>query len=232
MDKLGFIILRHVNSELTNKYWINSYWCIRKFYPTNKIIILDDNSNYDFITNIGVSNCVVIQNEFPQRGELMPYIYYLKNKLFETAVIIHDSVFINQYFDFEVKDYKFLWEIGHTYDDTEDELRLIKVFDNPNLIAFYNNKKKWKGCFGAMTIIKYKFLSEVNKKYNFEKLLNYVLTRKNRSSFERVLACLLQIESPKETLLGNIKSYVKWGVKYHEKDNFHKLPIIKVWTGR
>ena len=42
----------------------------------------------------------IIQNDFPKRGELMPYYYYLHNKLFDTAVIIHDSVFINKYIDF------------------------------------------------------------------------------------------------------------------------------------
>ena len=43
IDTLGFIILRNVNSELTNKYWIHCYNCIRKYYPENKIIIIDDN---------------------------------------------------------------------------------------------------------------------------------------------------------------------------------------------
>ena len=45
MSSLGFIILRHVNSELTNKYWVNCYNCIRRHYPENKILIIDDNSN-------------------------------------------------------------------------------------------------------------------------------------------------------------------------------------------
>jgi hypothetical protein len=48
--KIGFIILRHVNNELTNNYWIHSYDCIRKFYPENFIIIIDDNSKYEYIT--------------------------------------------------------------------------------------------------------------------------------------------------------------------------------------
>lgn len=39
MTELGFIILRHVNNERTNKYWIHS---MQNFYPENKILIIDD----------------------------------------------------------------------------------------------------------------------------------------------------------------------------------------------
>ena len=46
----GFIILRHVNSEDTNKYWITCYDKIREFYPENKIMLIDDNSNYTYIS--------------------------------------------------------------------------------------------------------------------------------------------------------------------------------------
>ena len=52
----GFIMLRHVNSEETNKYWIESYSCIRSLYPDNMIIIIDDSSNYVFITEIPLIN--------------------------------------------------------------------------------------------------------------------------------------------------------------------------------
>ena len=100
MSEVGFIILRHVRDELTNKYWIKCIECIRKYYPYHKILIIDDNSNYDFISKIEYANTFVIRGEYPGRGELLPYYYYLTNKLFDTAVIIHDSVFINNYIDF------------------------------------------------------------------------------------------------------------------------------------
>ena len=37
MNDYGFIIIRHINSSLTNEYWKECYTCIRKFYPNNKI---------------------------------------------------------------------------------------------------------------------------------------------------------------------------------------------------
>ena len=49
MSNYGFIITRHVNSETTNKYWNQSVKLIRSFYPLRKIVIIDDNSDQNFI---------------------------------------------------------------------------------------------------------------------------------------------------------------------------------------
>lgn len=46
-----FIMSRYVNSEITNNYWIESCRSIRQFYPDIKIIIIDDNSNYNFVSS-------------------------------------------------------------------------------------------------------------------------------------------------------------------------------------
>lgn len=42
---LGFIITRHIVSELTNQYWNESYSTLRKFYPNEIIMFIDNNSN-------------------------------------------------------------------------------------------------------------------------------------------------------------------------------------------
>lgn len=230
---IGFIMLRHVNSELTNQYWIHSYECIRKYYPENHIIIIDDNSDYKYITNVTLYKTSIINSEYPKRGELLPYYYYyLQTKLFDIAVIIHDSVFINKYIDFHVDTYRLLWEFEHDWDQIEDETRMVHLFHNKELLDFYENKKGWKGCFGSMTIISHDFLQKIYKKYDLTLLLNCITTRYNRCSFERVIACILQKEESQQTLLGDIHSYGKHGIRFHEKNINHHLPIIKVWTGR
>ena len=232
METFGFIMLRHVNNELTNSYWINCYNCIRTHYPENSIIIIDDNSNYNFITNKELYKTTIINSEYPKRGELLPYYYYLHNKLFDVAVIIHDSVFINEYIDMSVDKYKILWEFEHDWDQKNDELRMINVFNDLELTYFYKNKHLWKGCFGAMSIIKHDYLCYINNKYDISKLLNCILNRYNRCSFERVFACLLQINGKKETLLGNIHKYCPWGISFADKDKYNHLPLLKCWTGR
>ena len=108
----GFIILRHVDSELTNKYWITCYDKIREFYPENKIILVDDNSDYNYISKdkeATLTNTTIIKSEYKGRGELLPYYYYHKNKLFDIAVVIHDSFFIQKQIDFGTEN-QFIWE--------------------------------------------------------------------------------------------------------------------------
>ena len=232
MNEIGFIILRHVNKKLTNNYWTLCYDSIRKYYPENFILIIDDNSNYNFITDKKLYKTEIINSQYKGRGELLPYYYYLHNKLFDIAVIIHDSVFINKYIDFNVNKYKLLWEFEHKWDQKNDEIKMINLFNDKELLNFYENKNLWKGCFGGMSIIRHDYLIDINNKYVLSKLLNCVLNRFNRCSFERVIACLLQKNEKKETLLGNIHDYCKWKITFKEKDNYTHLPLIKVWSGR
>jgi len=232
MGEIGFIILRHVNSQLTNIYWVHCYDSIRKYYPENKILIIDDNSNYQFITNKNLYKTTIIQSEFPKRGELLPYYYYIHNKLFDIAVILHDSVFINKYIDFTVDTYKILWNFEHDWDNIEEETKLINAFNNAELRTFYENKKLWKGCFGGMCAITHDYLTYIHKKYDLSKLIMRIFNRSNRCNFERVIACLLQKDGVNKTLFGDINKYCPWGVTFSERGRYKHLPLIKVWSGR
>lgn len=230
---LGFIILRHVNNPKTNEYWVLCYNCIRKYYPENHILIIDDDSNKEYLENKDLYKTTIINTEYPKRGELLPYYYYLRNRLFDVAVIIHDSVFINKYIDFSIDKYKFIWTFHHNWDQIEDETNMINVFNDKDLLDFYHNKKLWEGCFGAMTVISYEYLEIVHKKYNLDLLLDKVVTRYNRCSFERVIGVLLQFGLKQQPLLGNIHEYCIWkSIRFNNKDKYNHLPIIKVWTGR
>jgi hypothetical protein len=232
-QNIGFIMLRHVRDETTNKYWNHSYDCIRKYYPEYPIMIIDDNSNYEFINERNLYKTTIIKSEYPGRGELLPYYYYLQHKLFDTAIIIHDSVFVNKHIDFTVDKYKIMWSFQHHCDQIEDETKMINLFNDSELSHFHKNKHLWDGCFGCMSVITHDYLMEINHKYNINKLLDHVLNRYNRCSFERVVACLLQIDGgKKETFFGNIYQYCKWDIKFHQKDEYKHLPIIKVWSGR
>jgi hypothetical protein len=230
---IGFIILRHVNSEKTNLYWQLCYDSIRKFYPENDIIIIDDNSNYAYITNKELYKVKIIPSEYPGRGELLPYYYYLSNKLFDIAFIIHDSVFIQKHLDLYVDKYRITWDFDHSFDQIEDEKRMIKLFNNEDLLNFYQNPSLWVGCFGGMTTITHNFLTQVNDKYDLKLLINVILTRQDRMCFERVLACLLQIEASQTTRCGDIHKYnLPWGITYDDRHRFPEHPLLKIWTGR
>jgi hypothetical protein len=237
--ELGFVILRHVNSEISNNYWIICYNQIRKFYPTNKILLIDDNSNYELISKdieSTLTNTTIIQSEYKGRGEILPYYYYLHNKLFDIAVVIHDSVFIQRYIDFGT-DNRFIWDFEHHWDNLQDEPKMINLLKNNDEVnELYNNKSLWNGCFGTMSIIKHDFLKLLEDKYGITNLVNHITCRQDRMALERVFGCLFTKANTNNTssMLGNIHRYCCVGQYYqwYIENKIHDDPIIKLWTNR
>ena len=241
----GFIILRHINSELTNKYWIESYKCIRKYY-NNKIIIIDDNSDNNYVTNdIDLINCDILKSEYPYCGELLGYYYFHKYHFFEKAIIIHDSVFINKFIDFsKFKNYKikYLWHFTHDWDNIEEEINILNYFNNNELNNFYHKKDEWYGCYGLQCYIDYNFLDNIVKKYNLFILLKYINNRELRMNLERVLSVIFTYEyeplRKDPSIYGIIHHYIHWGYLFenyiNDKKNkkLEKYDLLKVWSGR
>lgn len=241
---IGFIIIRHVKSALTNLYWQESYRCIRQFYD-NKIIIVDDNSDPKYVTTLPMENCELIKSEFPGRAELLPYYYFLKHGWFDTAVILHDSVFIQKPIKFHNAN-KFFWFFDtHQFDNIEYETSLIRRFtNNAELLQLYYNKSQWHGCFGVMSVISHTLLSSINSKYNFFEIIKYIRCRKERMCLERVFAVVLWHEAKLTkdncSYFDNI-SKIKWGFREDYKiDNYKQdkakglitIPVVKLWSGR
>jgi hypothetical protein len=255
--RFGFIITRHVTSKETNCYWQRCIKCIHKFYPLVKIVIIDDNSNQEFVTKIKIPNVIIVKSQFPGAGELLPYYYYYKFKYFEYAFILHDSVFIHRKINLNEICNSFealpLWHFDGDQLDSDyrnDFLKYIKnrelllnKMKNNGLINF-NNNNKWFGCFGVQMIISYKFLHKIQEKYAFLNLITKIKTRRDRMCLERIIGCIVSNErkSNRNSLLGNIHLYQKYcknkfNYTYkHYISDFQKgkLPkfIIKVWTGR
>ena len=255
MNDYGFIITRHVNSELTNKYWNNCIKCIRYFYPYRKIVIIDDNSNKDLVISFhNYENIEIIESEFPGRGELLPYYYFIRNKFFNNAVIIHYIVFFHTLVNFEKLIGINVMPLWYFYSDNEcvsNSTTLVDALTNSteikNKLTLHNkilgiDKFNWFGCFGSQSFINYDFLMYLERKYNLSKLTNVITCRKDRCCLERILGVIFYSEYPfitkKKALLGNIFKYQKFsGYSYENYENDIKnnrlpRPIVKVWTGR
>jgi hypothetical protein len=238
--KFGFIIVRHVNSYITNLYWQECYNCIRKNY-SNTIIIVDDKSDMYYLkSNLKMHNCIIINSEYHKRGEILGYYYYYKLKPFDKAIIIHDSVFIKKYIDFSVYNLpSFLWSFkNHEYDDLMT-YKLIEKFDNHTEITkIFNDKNTWEGCYGVMSLITWDIINIINLKYNFfDVILKNVISRDDRKMIERIFACVCYLTTkmnPQISILGDIHDYCIWGVTWsnYKKHKFVHLSVIKVWTGR
>jgi hypothetical protein len=241
---LGFIILRHVNTKVSDYYWKECYTAIRNYYD-NPILIIDDSSKKEFLTEtIVLKNCTVMYDtENKGSGELLPYYYFHKLKPFETAVILHDSVFIQSPIDFTLQsseNAKVLWSFRHTFDD--EIVHIIRDICNalPNseeLLELYHKKHLWPGCFGAMTVLRWELVNQIVTKYNvFDRLLPVIKTRDYRSGFERVLPLILcSIEQkPIGDYFGIIHDYMRIGTSFYEylDGKLNEYPIVKVWSGR
>ena len=254
----GFIITRHVNSVETNRYWNQSLKLLKIFYPNRKVIIIDDNSKKEYLkADCNYENLTIIQSEYPGRGELLPYIYYLKYKWFPNAVILHDSIFIHRHIPFELMKYKFVPLCHHPYDkeNTKNILRLTfflknnyyiqqKILKNENQIVLGLNYDKFDLCFGAQCFINLNLLEDIEEKYKLTNLISAITNRSDRCSFERIIGLIFNEEYFNknkihlQSLFGDIYKYpnaFKYTYLDYKIDLSKKiLPsmFVKVWTGR
>lgn len=258
MTNFGFIITRHVNSEKTNMYWNQSVKLIRTFYPLKQIVIIDDNSNQNFVSaDFDYQNVTIIQSEYPQRGELLPYIYFLKYKWFPSAVIIHDGLFIHTRFPFEKLNIPILPLWHHNYDkeNLHNLLRLASSLKNNNHLIrklIKSNEivsnlgisldEKFTLCFGGQCYIQLNFLENLEKNYRLSNLVNVVHNRTDRCALERILGLIFSQEYPRllkiKSLFGDIYKHPR-AFHYDYNDYTRDLkqkkivnPFVKVWTGR
>lgn len=254
MGSYGFIITRHVNSEKTNQYWNQCIKCLRTFYPLKKIVIIDDNSDKKYLKmDYPYKNILIIESQFKGRGELLPYYYYIKNKFFDNAIIIHDSVFIHKRLNFDkliVNNTNVLplWFFNSDKENITNTLRISNALNNSfsikqslasNITALGMPYSKWYGCFGVQSFINHNFLLHLDRKYKVVNMINHVSCRADRCCLERIFGCIFFTECPNinKSLLGDIMKYLPWGYSYDEYNSDlknRKLPkaIIKVWTGR
>jgi hypothetical protein len=217
----------------------------------NLIILIDDKSNYDYITplNFPVSNIIYIQSEYPGSGELLPYFYLYKYKFFERALIIHDSLFLQSPPSLEeilkIETVKFLWIIPGWYDREDDIFAVLGNLPNVSGLVKFFHSQKWYRCFGVQSIIHISFLEQMEEHFELFLLLNQLKTRENRMSLERIFGMLCSILDPtlfqnkNPSLYGNIcLDYMKWGYTFNQylcdkkTNQIPNYPMIKIWTSR
>jgi hypothetical protein len=236
----GFIITRHVNSDKTNRYWNRNVKLLRTFYPNKLIVVIDDNSNPNFLKPFhDYKNLIIVQSEYPGGGELLPYIYYARNKWFERAVIIHDAVFFHSRISFE----KFnnfpaisMWHFNNSFSHyhLENSLRIADSLNFSDVIKVNLHKKNWVGCFGVQSYIRHNFLTLIMNKYNINNLINVVKCRDDRCSLERIFAVIFYLELKlTRSIMGDMTKLSIWNGTFDDYiKNSPKSKVVKVFTGR
>lgn len=250
-------MVRHVDRKVTDLYWKECYRCIRRHYPNNPILIIDDASDSQFLNeDLCVHHCTTIFHPSSQkgRGEWLGWYYFYLLHPFETAVILHDSVFIQSpVLDKDVVSSSdpicFLWEFEdgeYNYNMTFTDVRRLLdtcTMDSDRrtrLYKLHEHRSEWKGCFGNMAIVQWTVLPELEHTYGFmTRMMEHVTSRGLRQGMERIIGIIvcdyLGGKKP-PSVLGNILTYMPWGGSFMDYcthvENYTQYPIVKVWTGR
>ena len=240
-----FVILRHIRHTRDNDLWISSYNSIRKYY-TNKIVIIDDNSQVNTV-NGKLVNTDILTSEWNGAGEILPYYYFLQYKWADKMIFIHDSMFLNRPFrDSELEDsVRFHWHFHPTKEDKKLETYLSLLHHSKELVS-YASTSKWMGCFGATSIIGLEVITYLEEQYAlFSQLTVAIRTRADRELFERILGIILFYEGIIDEMncsnVGDILSYpgafesehvsMESAANVLSQRNYDS-PIGKIWRGR
>ena len=222
MNDIIFVLIRHVTKKMSNsnEVWQECYKSIRKFY-NNKILIIDNNSDYDIIKyDILLENCEIIKNPNYETRLFSPFLFLLNHE-FNRAIILHDGCIFQKHVDFlKFKNSKFIW---HFNTKTYDNLFLIKnqinnLTNNSQLFSLlkYN---KFIGCMGCCIAIEKSFLNVMEKMYKISNLKNIINNQEEAIAFERTISILCFSLYPNIindlSFEGEISSMV-WGYTYKD----------------
>jgi hypothetical protein len=254
IENFGFIIVRHMTNDIDKQYWQECVHCIRKFYPEEKIIVVDDNSSLkpssDQLDIETYTNVTIVQAEYPGAGEVLGYYYGWKNKPFKKFVVLHDSMFLQSKLPESIAEQEviFLWHFctylgqgveGYNKDNNVTFINHCKPEQQPALFKLYYDKSAWFGNFGVSSVVSLDLVERIFTNYNFLNIIQKIKNRHDREAMERVFALIAYLEEPllkiKPSLLGNIKDYknsyaIRWE---HYKNGYRtNCAVNKVWSGR
>jgi len=242
-----FVILRHLRNAQDNALWTAAYQSIRTYY-TNKIVIIDDNSQVNTF-NGSIVNTEVIESEYRGAGESLPYFYFFQHKWADRMIILHDSMILHRPFrSTELEGLiRFHWHFSMkeiTY-HTKMALQFSSMRNHEGLLAFLNGTSEWRGCFGGAAMVSYDAVEHLEKKYGFfSTLVLSIKTRKDREAFERMLGVVTFFEKmvDKESCstFGDITRYPGSFTDNMNKDTTaqqvqqanYDTAILKIWRGR
>jgi hypothetical protein len=187
-------------------------------------------------------NCqIVYDTDHKGCAELLGYYYFHLMKPFQIAIILHDSVFIQQRVEFiteveKTKTFQSLWTFPNHWDHELESYYIELCKDMPmygDIIRYYHSNN-WQGCYGIMSVIHSDFMTTLDQ-YGLFTIMDKIQERRDaRSAIERIMGFLTYyVGLVLPSMFGEIHSYTTWGTTFTEYlTKPHDLPIVKVWTGR
>ena len=200
MSSFGFIIPSYVNGPYAYHRLKTCIDSIRKHYPLILIVIIDDNSDIDISELMTMDSKLIVEQSLIKRGgEINPYYHFFYKKYFDVAIIIQDSTYIKSLVPVNISEVKvkffYYFNIHNPSWDEEFEKVFNNFYDNISDITkrkdiknFSNDRNKWLGCFGIMSIISHDYLKMMNDKTNFIEMCQHVKNRTDRMIMENIFA--------------------------------------------
>ena len=186
MKEFVFIILRHVRNDDDDKMWRLALNRILKFYPDAFIKIIDDHSPFEIKND---HDDVLKSDLKPGIAELLPYYYYHKYKWAKRALIIQDSMFLEN--KLPESDCELLWWFRPVDPacNIDDSIRnQLKYLRHSRELMNLFETRRWVGSLGATMIISLNFLEHLENKYQFcERLMFTLKSRTDRECLERTI---------------------------------------------
>lgn len=209
--QFGFIVPSYCANEIHLRQLLRCIKSIRQYYLTNKIIIIDDYSNFNLKEYFDDDNIIIKLSLNKGSADMQTFKIFLENYLFDKAIIMQDSFILeNELINInDIIDVKFLWHFTnhkHHWDiilEPRDDFNINNnIVSHTDLIKFnikkdfakypnfcdyalYNldNKYNWVGCFGCLCVISKNCLIHMNKTLNFvDKFVNCTSNRDRRSA--------------------------------------------------
>eukprot|EP00798_Chlamydomonas_sp_ICE-L_P028133 gene28133-biopygen32085 len=260
----GIVILRCMKKPVHMWYWHTCVHRIRAVHPTMPVVIVDDHSDPDMR-----AACIPIEGTIPHltviesdlqagAGEILPLYYMFTKRLFETALVIHDAMFLNQPIPESIAlhtpGFRFLWHFSSNFRHEEATMQTMGALSSETqeeIMRVYNNGGEWLGCFGTAMYVTLDTLDCLKTRFSgITKLAATVNTRSMRSGLERVIPLMLMIINDDESSTTCVYSTCEYSVfgdiflnhpmpfkltfeNYMQNTGtFKNRPVVKVWSER
>ena len=199
-SSFGFIIPSYVNGPYAYHRLKSCIDSIRKLYPLILIVVIDDYSEINISELMTMDSKLIVEKSLIKRGgEINPYCHFFNKKYFDVAIIIQDSTTIKRLIPVDISTVTVKFFYYFLYDkqgwDDNFALRLLNFYNyitdtkkRENVINFSQNKKKWLGCMGIMSVISHDYLTEMNNKTCFLEMCQHVKDRNDRILMENIFA--------------------------------------------
>lgn len=243
-----FVLLRHIRQPSDNELWISSYNSIRRYY-TNKIVIIDDNSQLNTV-NGKLYETEIMTSDYAGAGETLPYYYFLMHRWADRMIFLHDTMFLYRPFRAEEVDTegRFHWSFRADKAPVEERLRsfLPSLRNHKELVGLLSRSDDWRACFGVAMVVGLPVVEALEEKYKlFSTMVMMIRNRKDREMAERLVGLVFFHEGyvSLETCdtFGDILKYPKafegsWSnlatARYQLEQAGYDSAIMKVWRGR